>query len=56
MAVVFGLLGDRDEAFHWIDRAYEKRMIWMLKVHPLLDPLRTDPRYPLWLKRAGFLQ
>jgi hypothetical protein len=31
-------------------------MIWMLKVHPLLDPLRADPRYPLWLKRAGFLQ
>jgi serine/threonine-protein kinase len=56
MAVVFGLLGDRDQAFHWIDRAYEKRMIWMLKVHPLLDPLRADPRYPLWLKRAGFLQ
>jgi len=47
-------LGDLDNAFRWVNRAFEKRDVFILKVHPFFDPLRADPRYAVWLKRAGF--
>jgi tetratricopeptide (TPR) repeat protein len=53
-AATYAVLGDRDKAFEWLDRAWAKRSLWMLKVHPFLDPLRGDPRYGKLLKRAGF--
>lgn len=53
-AAAYGALGDRDAAFQWLTRACEKRSCWMIKVHPFLDPLRADPRYAQFLKRAGF--
>jgi len=52
-AIVEGHLGDRDQAFAWLERAWQQRTCWMLKVHPFLDPLRGDPRYAALLKRAG---
>ncbi|MBZ5577475.1 MAG: hypothetical protein LAP40_13015 [Acidobacteriia bacterium] len=54
-AATYGALGDRDQAFVWIARAWEHRSSWMLKVHPFLDPLRGDPRYAGFLKLAGFV-
>lgn len=54
-AATYGVLGDRDHAFRWLERAWERRSCWMLKVHPFLDPLRADPRYAEFLHRAGFL-
>src|SRR5262249_30742748 len=44
---ILAALGDRDEAFRWLDRAYDARSDFMivLKVEPSLDPLRSDPRY-----------
>jgi TolB-like protein/Tfp pilus assembly protein PilF len=53
IAAVYTALGDKDAAFHWLDRAYEQRMVWFLKVHPFLDPLRSDPRFAALLKKAG---
>jgi TolB-like protein/tetratricopeptide (TPR) repeat protein len=49
-------LGDRDRAFDVLDRAYElgsDRMTW-LNVDPLLDPLRSDPRFIDLVRRMGF--
>jgi TolB-like protein/class 3 adenylate cyclase/tetratricopeptide (TPR) repeat protein len=45
-----------DEAFAWLERAYRNREPWMLtaKMQPLLDPLRSDPRYQDLLRRIGF--
>jgi TolB-like protein/Tfp pilus assembly protein PilF len=54
IAAVYAALGDKDSAFKWLNRAYDSRIIWLLKVHPFLDPLRDDPRYPALLKKAGF--
>jgi tetratricopeptide (TPR) repeat protein len=46
-AMVHAALGDADAAFAWLDRAYEERRGWLcyLKVEPLLDGLRGDPRF-----------
>jgi hypothetical protein len=53
MAKIYCALGDHDAAFVWLNRSYEQRTIMMLKVHPMLDPLRGDPRYLVLLKKAG---
>jgi len=33
---------------------YESHRIELLKIHPLLDPVRDDPRFATLLKKAGF--
>jgi len=40
-------LNEADRALEWLDRAMEDRRGWLayLKVEPLLDPLRGDPRF-----------
>ena len=53
-AATYAALGERDQAFAWLQRACDNHSCWMLKVHPFLDPLRGDPRYARLLKRAGF--
>ncbi len=56
LAAIYAALQDREMAFHWLDIAYDRRIIWFLKVHPALDPLRGDARFGQLLKRAGFAQ
>jgi len=53
IAGIYAALGDRDSAFQWLDCAYDHRIVWFLKVHPAMDPLRGDPRYAELLKRTG---
>jgi tetratricopeptide (TPR) repeat protein len=46
-------LGWNDQAFKWLEKAYEQRdgaMVW-LKVEPALDSLRPDPRFHSLLRR-----
>jgi tetratricopeptide (TPR) repeat protein len=49
-------LGDTEEAFAWMERAAEERsnILQFLKVHPFFDPLRGDPRFAAFLRRANF--
>ena len=49
-------LGDKEEAFAWLERAVEERsnIVQYLKVHPFFDPLRGDPRFAGFLRRANF--
>jgi len=46
-------LGDKDQAFAWLDRAYAERDIWFLhlKSLQLFDSLRSDPRFTRLLKQ-----
>jgi len=46
-------LGDIDSAFEWLERAYADRRGWLayLRVEPMLDPLRADPRFARLLGR-----
>jgi hypothetical protein len=55
MAEIFTQLGETDQAFEWLDKAYQEHSFWLpfLKVHPHLDPLRADPRFDVLLARVG---
>jgi TolB-like protein/DNA-binding winged helix-turn-helix (wHTH) protein len=46
-------LGDKEEAFLWLEKAYDLRSTWMpwINVDPSLDPLRSDPRFGALLKK-----
>jgi serine/threonine-protein kinase len=48
-------LGRRDEVFDWLERAYRERRGWLvyLKVEPLLDGVRDDPRLAELVRRMG---
>ena len=49
-------LGDKDQGFHWLDRAVEERSGWLVYVNqePRLKMVRSDPRFPRLLTRIGF--
>ncbi|MGH9605837.1 MAG: TPR end-of-group domain-containing protein [Terracidiphilus sp.] len=55
IALVYAGLGDRNQAFQWLDDAYRAHDVGLvyLKVDPCLDPLRSDPRFALLLQRVG---
>jgi TolB-like protein/DNA-binding winged helix-turn-helix (wHTH) protein len=55
MAFTYASLGNRDQAFAWLDKAVERRnwMIIYLKRDKVWDPLRSDPRYADLLRRVG---
>lgn len=57
-ALVYVGLGDRDEAFRWLDKALAERSDFMvyLNVHAGLDPLRSDPRFAALVRRVGLPQ
>ena len=48
-------LRDPDQAFAWLERAFQDRdrMMVNLRVHPRLDPLRADPRFADLLARMN---
>ena len=58
IAMVFQCLGDNDQTFEWWAKACEDRSFdpIFLKVDPLNDDLRGDPRFADLLRRAGLAQ
>jgi serine/threonine protein kinase/tetratricopeptide (TPR) repeat protein len=54
-AIVYAVLGDKDKAFGWLDKAYDERPsdVMNIKVDPRMEPLRSDPRYQDLLLRMG---
>jgi len=55
LARVYGLLGQPDRAFEWLDRAYKEKDIDLvvLRVDPQFDVLRSDRRFAAVLKKIG---
>ena len=55
MAVIYLALGEKDQAFDWMQKAYDDRSAWLvyLKVDPLFDSVRTDPRFTDLLRGVG---
>lgn len=47
--------GDKEQAFAWLETGYEERStpLYFLKVGPIWDPLRSDPRFNDLLRRIG---
>lgn len=56
MAILYTGLGDKEQAFAQLEMAYQERNAWMmfLKVEPVFDPLRSDPRFADLLRRMNF--
>ena len=56
IASVYAALDDKELAFEWLERAYERhsdRLLWGLK-SAAYELLRTDPRYADLVRRIGF--
>jgi TolB-like protein/DNA-binding winged helix-turn-helix (wHTH) protein/Tfp pilus assembly protein PilF len=56
MAKIYSGLGEKDKAFESLERAYEDRSIVSvayIKTNPMLDPLRSDPRFAELLRRLN---
>ena len=55
IAGAYAALGDKKEAFFCLDEAFEKHdfNLVFLKVHPYMDPLRSDPRFTELIHRIG---
>jgi serine/threonine-protein kinase len=49
-------LGQTDAAFEWLERMYEEKnsMLFWLKVGPIYDSLRGDPRFQDMIRRMNF--
>jgi len=54
-ACIYAGLGDKDQAFFWLERAYQERSdgLTYLNVEPTFDPLRSDARFQHLLHRVG---
>lgn len=57
VAAIYTGLGDKDQAFAWLEKAYEDRdeSFVGLKVLPLFDLLRSDQRFADLLRRMGLV-
>jgi tetratricopeptide (TPR) repeat protein len=60
LADIYAILGERDRAFFWLEQAYTYREqvstgepVDYVMVDPMLDPLRSDPRFKSLRRRIG---
>ena len=55
VAAIYAGLGEKDQAFKWLEKANDERDIWLmnLKVDPVFSKLRADRRFADLLARAG---
>jgi DNA-binding winged helix-turn-helix (wHTH) protein/TolB-like protein/Flp pilus assembly protein TadD len=51
----YARLGDREQAFYWLDRAFDQHAPWLVyaKVTSVYDNLRSDLRFHAFLQRMG---
>jgi len=58
IAALYADLGDKDQAFQWLNTAYQERDYWLvgLKTNFLFDPIRPDPRFAEMVRKVGLPQ
>jgi TolB-like protein/DNA-binding winged helix-turn-helix (wHTH) protein/Tfp pilus assembly protein PilF len=56
VALVYAGMGNKDEAFRWLEKAFDDRANWLvwLQFDPRWEALRADPRYAEMVHRMGF--
>ncbi len=49
-------LGEKKQALEWLQEAYEEhsQKLYMLKVEPIFDSLRNEPKFQELIQRLGF--
>ncbi len=57
IALVYIGLEEREQAFAWLEKAYHERawVLGFLKVEPIFDPLRSDPRLTELMRRVSLI-
>jgi eukaryotic-like serine/threonine-protein kinase len=55
LGVLHAALADKNEAFKWLEKSYEQHDVYLvrLKVDPMMDLLRSDPRFKRLLQRMN---
>ena len=55
LAAVYAGLGEKDQAFAWLDKDFQSRNGTLAQITflPTFDALRSDPRYVDLLRRMG---
>jgi TolB-like protein/Tfp pilus assembly protein PilF len=55
LAALYTMLGDKEAAFEWLERAYLERSgsLTFAKVSPIFEPLHSDPRFQSLLRRLN---
>lgn len=55
LALLYTGLGDKDRAFQWLEKAFQERddRLIFVVTDPLVDGLRTDPRFVELIRRIG---
>ncbi len=55
IATVHAGLGDKDQTFEWLTKAYEERSSWLVHINwdPRFASLHSDPRFATLLKKIG---
>jgi tetratricopeptide (TPR) repeat protein len=55
IALLYDVTGNRDKAFEWLNKALEEHsgVFLFIRVDPLFDSLRPDPRFDELLRNAG---
>jgi len=56
LAMVHMALGDKERALDWVEHAIDERRGWAayLRVHPVVDSLRDQPRFDELVRRMAF--
>jgi hypothetical protein len=57
MVYIYVGLGEKEQAFKWLEKAFDEKdtnlVVPGLQFDPMLEPLRSDPRYADLLRRMN---
>ena len=58
MARLYADLGDKEQAFRWLNTAYQERdwLLLDLRTDFVFDPIRSDPRFVELVRKVGLPQ
>jgi hypothetical protein len=57
IATIYAGLGDREQMFEWLEKAYQRHSNWLvheLRSSFIYNPFRSDPRFTDLIRRVGF--
>jgi tetratricopeptide (TPR) repeat protein len=58
LGILYAGLGDKDQTLAWLEKAFQERadLLTWLNVEPMMDDVRSDPRFQDLIRRIGLVQ